>query len=123
MASISLRGVGITANTPLFRNLNLSIADGDCVGLVAHNAAGKTSLLRCLAGLAEPSSGEIVRSRGLRVGFVEQDAPAALLELTLHEAVRRALPPAQRDDESCASIWCSTSSRPRRTCAIGRLAP
>ena len=100
MASISLRGVGITANTLLFQNLSFSIAEGDCVGLVAHNGGGKTSLLRCMAGLAEPSAGEIVRSRGLRVGFVEQDVPDALVALTLHEAIRRALPPAQREDES-----------------------
>jgi ATPase subunit of ABC transporter with duplicated ATPase domains len=100
MASISLRDVGITATFPLFQNLSFTLGDGDCLGLVAQNGGGKTSLLRCLAGTAEPTTGEIVRSRGLRVGFVEQDVPDNLRPLTLYEAVRRALPPEQRDDES-----------------------
>ncbi len=99
MGSISLKSLGVTANEPLFSNLNLVIADGDRVGLVAGNGRGKTTLLRCLAGLAEPGSGEVVRSRGLRVGYVEQDVPEALLDLTLHEAIRRSLPPAEREAE------------------------
>src|SRR5690242_11929472 len=99
MGSISLRNVGVIATTPLFSDLNFVIGDGDRVGLIAGNGWGKTTLLRCLAGGAEPTEGEIVRSRGLRVGFVEQDVPPALLDLTLHEVVRRALPPAERESD------------------------
>ena len=91
MASISLNSVGFTAATPLFADLNLVIADGDRVGLVAGNGGGKTTLLRCIAGLLEPSAGEITRSRGLRLGYVEQDVPPALQPLTLREAVLDAL--------------------------------
>ncbi|HEY4200501.1 MAG TPA: ABC-F family ATP-binding cassette domain-containing protein [Devosiaceae bacterium] len=100
MGAISLRQVGLTATTPLFQNLTLSIGDGDHVGLVAGNGRGKTSLLRCLAGLAEPSEGDIVRSRGLKMGFVEQDVPAALLGLTLRQAVLGALSPDQQATEA-----------------------
>ena len=99
MASISLRNVSITANEPLFQGLDFVIADGDRVGLVAGNGRGKTSLLKAIAGSVEPGGGEIVRSRGMRIGFVEQDVPAALLELSTWEAVRRALPPEQREGE------------------------
>ena len=97
MGSISLRRVGVVTPRPLFENLSLVIGPGDRVGLVAGNGGGKTTLLRCIAGLAEPTSGEIVRSRGLRVAFVEQDVPDTLLALPLAEAIRRALPPAERD--------------------------
>ena len=100
MGSISLRDVSVVASVPLFKNLTLVIGETDRLGLVAGNGAGKTTLLKCLAGLAEPTSGEITRSRGLRVGMVEQDMPANLLDLTLAEAVRRALPPAGREAES-----------------------
>jgi len=100
MGSISLKNVGITANIPLFRDLNLVIGSGERLGLVAGNGGGKTTLLRAIAGLGEPSSGEIVRSRGLRIGFVEQDVPASVLDLTLHEAIRRSLPPDERDSET-----------------------
>lgn len=100
MGSISLRNVSIIATDPLFAGLDLVIADGDRVGLVAGNGRGKTSLLHCMAGSADPTGGEIVRSRGMRVGLVEQDVPANLLDLTFHEAVRRALAPERRDDET-----------------------
>jgi hypothetical protein len=35
-----------------------------------------------------PGTGEITRRRALRIGFVEQDVPAGLLDLPLAEAVR-----------------------------------
>jgi len=100
MASISLKDVGVTATSPLFQHLTLTIAEGDCVGLIAQNGGGKSTLLRCLAGTAEVTSGDIVRSRGLRLGLVEQDIAENLRPLTLHEAIRRALSPEQREDES-----------------------
>ena len=100
MGSISLRNVSIIATEPLFAGLDIVIADGDRVGLVAGNGRGKTSLLKCLAGQVEPTTGDVVRSRGMQVGLVEQDVPMSLLDLTFYDAVRRALPPEQRDDES-----------------------
>lgn len=39
----------------------LSLHDGDRVALLGHNGAGKTSLLKMLAGFYEPTSGSIVR--------------------------------------------------------------
>ena len=100
MGQIGLRDVGVHSPRPLFHNLTFNIGPGDRIGLVAGNGGGKSTLLRCIAGLAEPGSGEITRSRGLRLGFVEQDVPETLLDLTLAEAVRRALPPALREDEA-----------------------
>lgn len=41
------------------RDVSLHIGVGDRVGLVGHNGAGKTSLLRMLAGVYEPSSGRL----------------------------------------------------------------
>ena len=100
MALISLRDVGVAAPRTLFQNLTFTLAAGDRIGLIAGNGGGKSTLLRCLAGLAEPDAGSVTLSRSLRVGFVEQDLPDALLRLTLHEAVRRALPPAAREHEA-----------------------
>ena len=78
MGSISLNSAGVIATAPLFSNLSLVVADGDRVGLVAGNGGGKTTLLRCIAGTQQPTSGEIVRSRGLRIGFGY--APLAVAE-------------------------------------------
>lgn len=100
MGSISLRNAGLVATETLFSNLNFVIGDGDRVGLVAGNGRGKTTLLRAMAGQGELTSGDITRSRGLTVGYVEQDMPAASMGLTLYEAVLEALPAADRDSDS-----------------------
>lgn len=42
------------------RDLNLSIPQGSLFGLIGPNGAGKTTTLRMLAGLLEPTSGEII---------------------------------------------------------------
>ena len=99
MTLIACKDLGVTLGAPLFTGLSLSIAKGDRLGLVAANGRGKSTLLRCLAGQHEPTSGEVTRARGLRVGHLEQDVPAALLSLTLQEAALRALPPDQQEDE------------------------
>jgi ABC-2 type transport system ATP-binding protein len=39
------------------RNIDLSLRQGDRVGLVGHNGAGKSTLLRLLAGIYEPTRG------------------------------------------------------------------
>src|ERR1700677_4178890 len=101
MSLINVRNLGVFSPRVLFKNLDLAIHDTDRIGLVAGNGAGKTTLLRCLAGQTDPGTGDIIRRRGLRVGFVEQDVPATLLDLPLHDAIRRALPPAERE----SSTW------------------
>ncbi|MFE7719617.1 galactan export ABC transporter ATP-binding subunit Wzt/RfbE [Nocardia sp. NPDC055053] len=45
------------------RDINLSLKEGDRVGLVGHNGAGKSTLLRLLSGIYEPSRGS-ARIRG-----------------------------------------------------------
>ncbi len=99
MASISLKDLSIIASEPLFSDLSVVIADGDRVGLVAGNGNGKTSLLRVIAGLAEPATGGVVCSRGLRIGYVEQDVPKALHGLTMRDAVLDAMLAADRETD------------------------
>jgi lipopolysaccharide transport system ATP-binding protein len=41
------------------RNISLEINAGDRIGLIGHNGAGKTSLLRMMAGIYEPTSGRV----------------------------------------------------------------
>src|SRR6187549_2690158 len=86
MTLINIRNLGVTLGAPLFSGLNLTVNAGDRIGLVAANGRGKSTLLRCLAGTMEASEGEITRSRGLRVGHVEQNVPEALLDQPFHAA-------------------------------------
>jgi len=100
MGSISLQNLSIIAGVQLFRDLSVVIADGDRVGLIAGNGLGKTTLLRIIAGLAEPTTGDVVRSRGLRLGYVEQDVPKYLMGLSMRDAVLEALPAADREADA-----------------------
>jgi ATPase subunit of ABC transporter with duplicated ATPase domains len=100
MALINIRNLAVTLSTALFSNLNLSIAAGDRLGIVAANGRGKSTLLRSIGGSFEPTTGEITRSRGLTIGHVEQNVPAALLPLSFHDAVLSALSSEQADSES-----------------------
>lgn len=41
------------------RNVSFRISEGDRVGLIGHNGAGKSSLLKLLAGIYQPTAGEL----------------------------------------------------------------
>ena len=56
----------------LFGDINLSIDEGDKVGLIAKNGTGKTTLLRILAGEEASDSGEIIVRGGVRVSYLAQ---------------------------------------------------
>lgn len=100
MTLINIRDLGVALNAPLFSQLNLVVNAGDRIGLVAANGRGKTTLLRCIASLMEPSEGDITRSRGLTIGYVEQDVPSTLTDTPFHAAVLEMLPIERRASES-----------------------
>jgi ATP-binding cassette subfamily F protein uup len=65
----------VTSRRPdraLFESLSLTISTGDRLGVVGVNGTGKSTLLRVLAGTAEPESGIVRRGRGVRVGLLDQ---------------------------------------------------
>ena len=99
MAQINTKDLGITLGTELFSGLTVELRGGDRIGLVAANGRGKSTLLRCLAGQLDPTTGDITRSRGMRTGLVEQDVPGPLATLTVQQAVSAALNPEQAETE------------------------
>ena len=100
MSLIHIRALGVTLSTPLFANLTFSVAAGDRIGLVAANGRGKSTLLKCITGAFEPTTGEITRARGLTIGHMEQHLPAGLEKLSFRAAVLGALSPEQQESES-----------------------
>ncbi len=57
----------------LFRQLSFGIQEGQRVALVGANGAGKSTLLKILAGYLPATEGKIVRAKGLKFGYLEQD--------------------------------------------------
>lgn len=100
MTLINIRNLGVTLSAPLFSQLTLVVNAGDRIGLVAANGRGKSTFLRCIAGLIEASEGEISRSRGLTIAHVEQDVPPALLPKPFQTAVLGALSSERQAGES-----------------------
>ncbi len=100
MSLLNIKDLSVILGAPLFSNLSLTIGKEDRIGLVAANGRGKSTLLRCLAGALDPTSGDVTRARGLRTGLVTQNVPGALLSLPLYEAVLDALPEEQAEYES-----------------------
>jgi len=76
---------------PLFQSLSFSIDKYEKIALIARNGAGKSSLMRILAGEEEPDFGEVNTMKGLRIGFLPQD-PALRNDLEVLEQVLYSLP-------------------------------
>ncbi len=93
---VELRGVGVRlGDTPVLRDLDLTVAAGEAVGLHGANGSGKSTLLRVLATLLPLSAGAgAVLGADLagpdrfavrpRIGLVGHQ-PSLYPELTLHE--------------------------------------
>ena len=57
----------------LFEDVNIKFTEGNCYGLIGANGAGKSTFLKILSGQLEPTTGEVVVSKGQRLSFLEQD--------------------------------------------------
>lgn len=58
----------------VFTGLSASVPQGAKIGLVGPNGVGKTTLLKLLCGIEEPAWGEVRVARGVRVGYLRQEA-------------------------------------------------
>lgn len=84
---LSANGIGLEFGADeIFSGLSFNINNGDRVALVGINGAGKTSLLRILCEELSPTSGNVSRSGGLRIGYLPQQI-SEFPEGTLLEAV------------------------------------
>jgi zinc transport system ATP-binding protein len=72
-ALIAARGVGLDlSGRAILENIDLELHRSEIVTLIGPNGAGKTTLARVLLGLLKPTRGAVVRSPGLRIGYVPQ---------------------------------------------------
>lgn len=59
----------------VLKNIYLSFFYGAKIGIVGLNGAGKSTLMKIIAGIEQPTSGDVVWSPGYSVGYLPQDPP------------------------------------------------
>ena len=100
----------------IFTGLSGVLHEGERIALVGLNGAGKSSLLRLLAGIDELAVGSIVRAREMRLGYLAQGA-ADESSLTLNDLVEAAL------GRSADSDWAKRNKLLRTMLAAFGFAP
>ena len=91
MALVSLNGVALAYDVPLFAGVNLQIEPGERLCLLGRNGAGKSSLLRILTGELHPDDGVLHWQPHTRVALLSQDVPETLAG-TIRDVVAAAVP-------------------------------
>ena len=76
-------------NQQILENINFEVKKGDYIGLLGPNGGGKTTLIKIILGILEPTSGSINKF-GSKIGYLPQylnssglDFPATVLEIIL----------------------------------------
>ncbi len=117
----------------IFKGVTLSVARGARIAIVGPNGIGKTTLLRILMGLDEPSAGSVQRAKNLSIGFLPQEADlsgvhslweeclGAFTELRLREADLASLEAAMSDPDPPRRSPPALRPPPARVRAPGRL--
>jgi ATP-binding cassette subfamily F protein uup len=91
MGLLALEGVEKSYDgRTLLGGVDLTLDDGERVGLVGPNGSGKSTLLRILCGQETPDRGTRVLRRELRLGYLEQE-PVIDGNLSVREAARAGL--------------------------------
>ena len=79
-------------NKEVIRNISLSFFYGAKIGVLGLNGAGKSSLLKIMAGIDKDFLGETMLSKGYTVGMLEQE-PQLDNQKTVKEVVEEAVTP------------------------------
>ena len=97
MPLVTLRNLSLRfRGPPLLDGVTCHVEAGERIGLLGRNGAGKTSLMRLLAGTVEPDGGEVALAPGATVALLQQDVPENVAG-PVHEIVAAGLPPAAAD--------------------------
>ncbi|MBN2898552.1 MAG: metal ABC transporter ATP-binding protein [Clostridia bacterium] len=54
------------------KNVDLTVSQGDFLGIIGPNGGGKSTLLKTIIGIVAPSEGAVIKAPDLRIGYVPQ---------------------------------------------------
>jgi ATPase subunit of ABC transporter with duplicated ATPase domains len=86
----------------VFTDVDLAVDRGSRVVILGLNGAGKTTMLRILAGVDEPDTGRVVPGHGLKVGYYAQEHETLDTGRTVLENMQSAAP--QLTDSEARSV-------------------
>jgi len=83
MSLITTENLGLSFGAfDLFLGITVHVPNDGKIGLIGPNGIGKTSLVRILAGLDQPTAGRVYLARGRRIGYLRQEAVDAFADRT-----------------------------------------
>jgi ATP-binding cassette subfamily F protein 3 len=91
---IESRNLSKAYDKPLFKELNLAVQRGQCVGVMGPNGAGKSTLVKTLIGQEKADAGEVRLGHKVQIGYHDQ----GLQSLTPATSVIRAVWPEDDPD-------------------------
>ena len=78
MSILNSENIGLSFGAfDLFRGISVTVPNDGKIGLIGPNGIGKTSLLLILAGINQPTTGQIHLARSRRLGYLRQEAVEA----------------------------------------------
>ena len=84
---ISVEGLTVEfGGNPLFDDITYVVNKKDRIALVGKNGAGKSTMLKIIAGLQQPSSGVVNYPKDLSIGYLPQQMQLADSRTVMHEA-------------------------------------
>ena len=83
---ISINGLSVEFGaTPLFDNISYIINKRDRIALVGRNGAGKSTMLKIIAGVQIPTNGSVSVPKGITIGYLPQHMPVSDTQTLLKE--------------------------------------
>lgn len=83
---ISINGLSVEFGaTPLFDNISYIINKRDRIALVGRNGAGKSTMLKIIAGVQIPTNGNVSVPKGITIGYLPQHMPVSDTQTLLKE--------------------------------------
>lgn len=115
MSILTSHNLGLSfGDFDLFRGISVHIANDSKIGLIGPNGVGKTSLLLILAGINQPTTGEVRFAKNRRLGYLRQEAVDAFADRhgTVYAEMLTVFTGLQAQQEHLHTLEAAMAARP-----------
>ncbi len=97
---------------PIIEDANWQIGPGERIGLVGHNGAGKSTILRMIMGQYTPENGQISKPKDVSIGFFNQDLLSFSSSASILKVGMQAFEKAHEIEQQMESILKKLETKP-----------